>query len=143
VSGDHAYARVGRYPVQVAVSNRADTVTAASTVLIYAWKAQGLQRTDDPERALLLPAGEAAVDLNPGALRLAQPLDFDRSPGTAVGGSPALAYNSATVDVRPILELDLGGILQTPAAERIDVQLTWGWDTAPLGWVSFHRGDQQ
>ncbi len=39
-----------------------------------------------------------------GGLRLVHPLDFDRSPGTSVGGDPVLFYNSETVHVRPVVD---------------------------------------
>jgi hypothetical protein len=38
-------------------------------------------RGDDPQRALLLPVGEAEISPNTGSMLLSQPLDFDLSPG--------------------------------------------------------------
>jgi RHS repeat-associated protein len=81
-------------------------------------------RTDDPRNLGLVPIGETSVDANVGAVRISQPLDFDLSPGTGMGRSPALVYNSATVAVRPIVQVTV-----TPDAHRttteIDLQLSW------------------
>jgi hypothetical protein len=71
-------------------------------------------RNNDPQRAFLLPLGEATVDLNTGGLRLSHPLDFDQSPGTAAGGDPALLYNSSTVNVRPIIQCQLASTANGP-----------------------------
>jgi len=89
----------------------------------------------DPMQPALEPIGEAAVDINQGAVRLSQNLDFDISPGTSIGGSPILTYNSATTNVRPVIEVafTLDGSLSAPSA--ISGQLTW--NGAAQGWVSF------
>jgi hypothetical protein len=83
----------------------------------------------------LVPLGETNVDLNLGGVRLSQPLDFDESPGTSVGGDPALVYNGSTVGViKPIIQVtvipDLGLTLN-----QIKVRLTW--DNATQSWVTF------
>jgi YD repeat-containing protein len=78
---------------------------------------------EDPNNALLVPIGEASVDINQGAIRLQQPLDFDQSPGTSVGVDPILTYNSATVDVRPIIPIELS--VTSSAVATIQLTLTW------------------
>jgi RHS repeat-associated protein len=42
--------------------------------------------------------------LQRGNLQISQELDLDQSPGTDVGGSPALVYNSERVNVKPIIQ---------------------------------------
>ena len=42
-----------------------------------------------------------------GTISISQPLDFDMSPGTDVGGNPALVYNEGTVDDHPIIQVDV------------------------------------
>src|SRR5262245_14763852 len=71
---------------------------------LMTWSATGLHRATAVERAELIDFSHAQVAPNTGDARLVVPLDFDRSPGTAVGGHPALVYDSATVAPRPILE---------------------------------------
>src|SRR5262249_55736753 len=58
------------------------------------WALAAAQRRNDPDRATLVPIGQATVALNTGGLRLSHPLDFDRNPGTGVGRDPALVYSS-------------------------------------------------
>jgi YD repeat-containing protein len=72
-----------------------------------------------------VPIGEAVVDLNQGGLRLSQNLGFDQSPGSDVGGNPALVYNSSTVDVRPTVQVAVQGAPGTAAPISAQVQLTW------------------
>ena len=52
------------------------------------------QRSNDPQRAFLLPLADATVDLKQGALRLSHALDFDRSPRGA--GASALRLTHPT-----------------------------------------------
>ena len=82
-------------------------------------------RGNDPSNAFLRSIGEASVDLNQGGLRLSQALDFDQSPGTAVGGSPALVYNSSTVSVRPIIQLQVQTDPTLPAPTSAQITLTF------------------
>ena len=54
-----------------------------------------------------------------GSVKISQPLDFDLNPAcNCVGGDPELVFNSATVDVRPIVEVNVpttgGGFPTTP-----------------------------
>jgi hypothetical protein len=92
-------------------------------------------RTDDPRNLGLVPIGETSVDANLGAVRISHPLDFDQSPGTGMGRSPDLVYNSATVNVKPIIQ-----VLVTPDTGHgnvtgIDVQLTWA--STAQSWISY------
>src|SRR5262249_28672369 len=90
-------------------------------------------RYNDPQLVDLVPVGEAQLDANLGAVRISQPLDFDLSPGTAMGGNPSLVCNSATIAVKPII-----AVLVTPdtglgSVTMLKVQLTWagtaeGWN---------------
>jgi hypothetical protein len=89
--------------------------------------------------------GEFDVDVSTGGLRLTQALDFDLSPGTSVGGDPALDYNSDTVSVHPIVEVNV----PLPASYGVPTQLvatpTWN-NGSPQGAVAFstsghHAGD--
>src|SRR6516225_7339435 len=52
---------------------------------------------------------------------------FDLSPGSGVGRDPSLAYNSGTVSVSPILEVNLGDLLppDSPIPASIALTLTW------------------
>src|SRR5206468_635106 len=97
--------------------------------------ATSLVRANDPERVLLLPLGEAQVDLSGGAIRISQTLDMDISPGTDVGRNPMLVYNSATVSVRPIIKI----LLTTDplAALPDDVQLRLTFNGVTDSWKSF------
>jgi RHS repeat-associated protein len=137
VDGDHTYPVKGNYTVSVLiqdtggadlVSSRVLTVTSPpppppSTVSV---SLSGSTRSDDPDRALLVPIGEAQVDLNQGAVQISQPLDFDASPDTMLGGSPALVYNSGTASVQPILQVSL-----TPGVVPQSVQFTLTWEGQP------------
>jgi RHS repeat-associated protein len=131
VQGSHTYAQVGNYTIQVGIVDDGGQSTSFTTMAFISqaqWTLAGgtpATRGDDPERAYLVSEGEATVDLNQGALRLSQPLDFDQSPGTSVGGNPALVYNSATVDVRPIIQMTLSGPGYGPAPTQVQLQLTW------------------
>jgi PKD repeat protein len=137
VQGSHTYTTAGSYTVTATVTDdggKQAALTGTATVTAP-WAALGTagSETDDPERAFLLSEGEATLDLAQGALRLSQPLDFDQSPGTAVGGDPALVYNSATVDVRPVVRLLVAGDPSAPAATQAQVTLTWaGTQQSPV-----------
>ena len=130
-------------PALIALSVQVNDIGGSSAViagaaLVHApwWinsAASGVPASD-PQNAQQVSIGEATVDLNTGGLRLSQALDFDRSGGTAVGGNPALVYNSATVNppvVNVVLASDPGGAV--PQAAQL--QLTW--DGAPLAPATF------
>ena len=89
------------------------------------WTDSGSTRSNDPDNAFLKSIGEATVDLNQGGVRLSQALDFDQSPGTDVGGNPALVYNSATVSVRPIVQLQVQTDPMLPAPTSAQITLTF------------------
>src|SRR5207249_3514094 len=104
------------------------TTSTASTALVegpWAFISAAAVTGADPQAGFLRPIGEANVDLYQGALRLSQALDFDQSPGTSVGGSPALLYNSATVNVRPVVQLEVQTNPFGAAPVQAQLQLTW------------------
>jgi hypothetical protein len=137
----HTYAEPGAYRVTVVVTGEQGgkvLTTLPATVSEPPpplWSFTARQRTNDPERAELIPVGAALVAPNTGGLRLSQALDFDRSPGTSVGRDPALVYNSDTASPRPIIE----GLLTTAVGELFPttVDLRRTWDDVPPGWTTF------
>jgi YD repeat-containing protein len=131
VYGSHAYAGAGSYAVSVTVTDEGGQSTTFTTTATVsgAWTVTGTalaQRSDDPDRAFLMPLGEANVDLNQGAVRLSQALDFDLSPGNGVGGSPALVYNGAVVNVRPVIQLTVQSNPSGPMATT--AQVAWSFN---------------
>jgi YD repeat-containing protein len=149
VTGSHTYALAGVYSVQTTISDDGgqQTVANGTATVVAPWgilAAASGERDgggNDPERQFLLPIGEAQVDLNQGALRLRQPLDFDQSPGTSVGRDPALVYNSATVNVRPIIQVAVQTDPLGPVPVQAQVQLTW--NGVNQGTVPFSASGQQ
>jgi RHS repeat-associated protein len=139
VMGQHAYADNGSYTIAVVVRDAggAQTDPTSSTATVMPEMISGGVRTNDPEQADLLPIGEATVALNTGGLRLSHELDFDQSPGTSVGGDPALEYNSNTVAPQPIVELRVSDGNLPGQLAQVQVQLTWD-DNAPQGWVTYN-----
>lgn len=135
VQGTHTYASTGSYTVTTTLDDDISTQghpTTTATGAATVEPAWGLVQSDvltpadnDPERALLVSVGEATVDLNTGGLRLAHPLDFDLSPGTGVGGSPALVYDSRTVNVRPVVQAELDAPSSGTTPSSITATLTW------------------
>jgi RHS repeat-associated protein len=99
-------------------------------------------RFDDPAQALHLPFGTASLSPNTGGLRIIYPLDFDKSPGTHVGGNPALIFDSATLDVRPVIEATLATSPTQPVPSQIQVRLTWNNGT-PSSWTTFSTSGHQ
>src|SRR5262249_34735127 len=67
--------------------------------------------------------------LQSGNLNLSHPLDLDLSPGTDVGGSPSLSYNSERVDVRPVISATLRSDNVQSLPSTITAQLTWNGTT--------------
>jgi RHS repeat-associated protein len=135
VIGAHLYAQAGDYPVQITATDGTGTVTASSTAAVQDWIERTQEPGYDPQRAEMATLGEATVVLNSGDLRLTHPLDFDQSPGTSVGGDPALVYNSETINVRPVVQIDLTGAQLAVTPNQIKAQLTWG-DRSPEDWVT-------
>src|SRR5262249_57913418 len=102
-----AFSAAGVYHLVLTLWDGLTRLVRPLTVTVGPWRATADRRSNDPQRAELVPLGEAAVAINTGGLRLSDALDFDQSPGTAVGRDPALVYNSDTVDVHPIIEFTL------------------------------------
>ncbi len=103
------------------------------------WSLSGNQLTNSPTAAETVDLGQAQVALNTGGLRIDQPLDFDQSPGTDVGGDPTLVYNSDTVDVRPIIQAQLASSAGEAVPDSIQVQLTF--NGVAQGWTSYETTD--
>jgi hypothetical protein len=100
--------------------------------------------TNDPAQPTLVPIGEATAELNTGGLRLSQPLDFDQSPGTGVGGNPALAYNSATAAPHAVVQVEMDTAADSPLADGVALTATVnGVAQAPqtFSTAGFHPGD--
>ncbi len=140
VSG-HTFSRIGTYTMHITVTDAGGSTAQASTTIAVPGAVAADSRSQDPQSALLVPVGEATADLNSGGLRLSHSLDFDQSPGTAVGGDPALVYNSQTVAVRPIVEVNLATDPQQPLPASVQVRLTW--NGVSQGWVSFSTAGHQ
>jgi RHS repeat-associated protein len=139
VQGSHTYSGSGSYTITATVTDTGgQSVTITSTATASnAWTilvatgslpvASGA-RTADPDRADLVSLGEASVDLNQGAVRISHALDFDQSPGTEVGGNPALVYNSATVSPRPVIQLLLQSDPNTGNPAATQYQVAWSFN---------------
>jgi RHS repeat-associated protein len=145
ILGDHLYLAQGTYSVRVWVSlpspygtssERYFTRAGNDTATVSAGGLSGTTRDNDPALGEELVVGREQVALDTGGLRTAIPLDFDRSPGTAVGGDPALVYNSDTVDARPIVEAVLTTDPAGPTPTSIQARLTFGVG-GPTPWVTF------
>jgi hypothetical protein len=100
------------------------------------WLLTGQERSTDPQQGLYVPFGAAEFAPQTGGLRVSQAFDVDQSPGTAVGGSPALVYLSDTVDVHPVLEVTVPSDGSDPVPTQIQARLTWNSGT-PQSWVTF------
>ena len=99
-------------------------LTIPSTAVINDW--QTSVDPINPQVGYQLPIGEAGVDLFTGGLILGQPLDFDQSPGTSVGGDPALVYDSSTVGTRATIEASFPYIATgSTHLTRLVATLTW------------------
>jgi hypothetical protein len=74
----------------------------------------------------LLSVGQANLDLNAGAVRVSQALNLDVSNATDKGaGLSALDYNSATVNVRPVITLSVTTDSGQPVPSSFVATLTW------------------
>ena len=97
---------------------------APSPLLCLGWSCLALTRSATIRcKANWCNVGEAGIDINQGALRLSETLDFDQSPGTSVGGNPALVYNSETVAARPVIWLTVQG--NPIAIASTQAQIAW------------------
>src|SRR5262249_24509397 len=63
--------------------------------------------------------------LQGGILHAEQLLDVDKSPGTAVGGDPVLAYNSDRVSVKPIIAAEVQTDNSSALPSTVSVRLTF------------------
>jgi YD repeat-containing protein len=132
----------GTYPIRARLADKAGNIGTSSTATVVVssspstWAITGQQRLNDPEQATSLPFGLVTVYPNTGTIQVVHPLDFDLSPGASVGGNPALVYDSATVNLSPILEASLTSDPAGSVPSEIDVQLTWNNGT-PQSWVTF------
>ncbi|WP_162542163.1 SdrD B-like domain-containing protein [Gemmata obscuriglobus] len=124
VLGRHTYAQAGIYDAKLTVTAGPKVFTLGGLVPVYRAALDTTQRTSDPDRGDWVQLGTAAVSLNTGAVTVSHPLDFDLSPGTAVGRSPSLVYNSGTVDVRPTAEFQLTGLGEA-SPSGISVTTSW------------------
>src|SRR5262249_43238678 len=99
-------------------------------------------RYDDPRAVPLTSFGEVGADLSTGAVRLYQPLDFDLSPGTDIGGNPALVYSSSPVNVYPIVDIAVGTAGDSALPDAIKVTLNWdtGTGTTLIGTRGYTPG---
>jgi YD repeat-containing protein len=103
---------------------------ATGKLVRVAWVVQSsLVRIDDPQQATFVAVAEDAVSPTTGELQVAVPFDVRQSTTDtgppAVGGDLALVYNSATVNVKPIVETTFATDTQSAATSQIQVQLTW------------------
>jgi hypothetical protein len=60
-----------------------------------------------------------------GDVRIQHALDLDQSPGTAQSGDPALVYNSAWVDVHPVIQVSAPTAVTTSLPASLTAQLTF------------------
>jgi hypothetical protein len=128
IAPSHVYPWAGAYTMTVEVwdTEHPDRVrTVEPWAKVGLWREQTYHRTNDPQRAGLVPLGEASLSPNSGGLRVSDGLDFDVSPGTAVGRDPALVYNSDTVDVRPVLQVELPPLPNLPDGARPQSFRVW------------------
>jgi RHS repeat-associated protein len=129
VLSNHAYAQAGTFSIHVTLDDKGgQSAQSDGTATIADFSVSAQQRTNEANQAQWLPLLEGQVAPNTGSLRLQQALDFDQSPGTAVGGDPALVYDSSTVDVRPLVETTLtpGANQAAPTAMQLDLYLDGG-----------------
>jgi RHS repeat-associated protein len=141
IQGSHTYTTAGTYTVTVSVTEPGGSSTTATgtATVVGPWSILSSNvltgGSNDPLGSYLLPIGEAVVDLNNGGLRLSHALDFDQSPGTGVGGNPALVYNSNTVNVHPVVQVALQTSPTGSTPTSIQEQLTWNGTVQ--NWVTF------
>ncbi|WP_406697219.1 RHS repeat-associated core domain-containing protein [Singulisphaera sp. Ch08] len=142
VVGNHTYEDLGAYVILVTISEGGVTTTVdAKATIADDWSISGGQRTNQPGVAQLVTLGQAAVALNTGGLRIVQGLDFDLSPGTDVGGNPALVYNSDTVNVRPVIQAEFKSSEDDPVPGSIKVQLTF--NGVVQDWITYATTDRE
>ena len=141
IIGDHTYTTTGSFSVLTVLEGEGGQVRYATSIPAIVqpgflpWELMVHQRRSDPDEGQTLAVGSGLIDINTGALLVDHTLDFDQSPGTMVGRSPALVYNSKTVNVRPILE----AVLPTDENEEMPtvVKARLTWDGTVHSWVQF------
>ena len=89
---------------------------------------------DDPVDSFSTTLGEATVYPASGVLSVSQPLSFDLN-STTGGVTPSLVYNSGTVDVQTVLQLQVGTYAGYGVPLQILVTLTW--NGTPEGTTTF------
>jgi RHS repeat-associated protein len=142
VLGDHVYYQPGTYDADIEITENGDrTDVGALATIESGWSLGGGPLTNSPTATELIDLGQAQVAPNTGGLRIDQPLDFDQSPGTSVGGDPVLTYNSDTVDVRPIIQAQLASSAGEPVPDEIKVQLTF--NGVAQGWTTYDTTGHQ
>ena|GEM_PF-901938 len=142
ILGNHTYSETGTYAVRLAIAEgNLTTNVGAEATIIPDWSISGAQLTNQAGGAEIATLGHAGIALNTGGLRISQELDFDLSPGTNVGGSPALVYNSDTVHARPIIQAELQSSEDDPVPESIKVQLTFNGVTQD--WITYETTDHE
>ena len=132
VYGTHTFTAPGVYTVNVLVTDFGGAEVSDSTQLIVvgppvtpaatrdgpgAAPARNHRRSDR-RRQRRRPASEPAARLRP-------------DPGTAVGGNPALDYNSATVSVKHVVTVVVPTSAGLPLPQSITLTMTWNGTTLP------------
>jgi RHS repeat-associated protein len=126
ISGNHTYTWQGTFPVTVTLTDASGTlVRVTGQATVWPWSLASGQLTNDPRQAELLPVAQAKVALATGGVRISQALDFDQSPGASVSGDPALVYNSDTVNVQPVLQLEFATGPYDPVPTSITASVSW------------------
>jgi virginiamycin B lyase len=113
------------------------TENTASKIGTLDWLLQAGTVQSDPGQGLQLGIdGQAGSGFSPhtGNLHVEAPLDFNLSSGPC-GCQEALAYNSDTVHVRPLIALSLTTVPGDPVPTTLQAQLTWNNGT-PQPWVT-------
>jgi RHS repeat-associated protein len=139
IYGNHIYDLPGTYTLTIRVNatNSQAPVVAQGRATVGEGSVSAAERAEGSGQADLIPVGEADVAPNTGGVRVSVPLDFDQSPGTTVGGDPALVYSSDTLGTRPVIEATLATDPSQTAPTSVQVQLTWD-SSPPQPWQTFN-----
>jgi RHS repeat-associated protein len=152
VQGSHTYAAAGAYSISVSIADAVARTTAVATINVKppagtltdltangsgiaqvtpdpdplfdpnASGDQSLSSGPGPDRVTL---GPDEINANTGGVVIRNPLDFDLSPGTGVGGHPELVYSSDSVSITPIIDVSLTTDPAGSVPADLKVQLTW------------------
>jgi RHS repeat-associated protein len=148
VHGSYEYTTSGSYSIDIVLAPSwfpptvDDYPRIHSTAIVVAGSLAGQARSEDPDQSAIANLGHATVHLDAGGAIVSQSLDFDQSPGTSVGGDPALVYNSNAVNVRPIIEADVTPDPSLGVPTQIQAELIWN-GANPQPWVSFTTSGHQ